>query len=235
MDKITIHACTTGRIIFEGIFPSLRHCLEAAVTDHVCLASANLAGRDLSNATLDGADLHGACLDGANLWGANVCEANMTGVSAVGSDFTLACLCESRLVQVNFRDAVFGGTLVTDALIEACLFSCPSVFSLPFNKARLGHNIFEHEGRPLPFATTPVVVTGLPQRIVFLDGTVLVGERNVGYAHTPFEITAALRSFCHHHTRVDIDAPANSRIVAGANANACGPVAELVDAHDLKS
>lgn len=195
MPSFTITSHKTNEILFEGDFVSLRKCVESAVANNVSLRCAYLANADLSHACLDGADFTDACLDGTDLTDTNLSEADLTGASCVGANCTQTCFCETRLTQVNFRDASFCLTLLTDALIDACLFTCPSALTLPFSQARLGQNLYEHDGKPLAFTAPPIVVTGLSQVLAFLDDTALIGNRAYPRESAPFDLPEALKTF----------------------------------------
>ena len=70
--KIEIKHRSTGLILFEGDFKSLRFCLQAAVEKKTHLRGAYLRGADLMGADLRGADLRGAYLKDAHLRGADL-------------------------------------------------------------------------------------------------------------------------------------------------------------------
>lgn len=188
MKNIYIRNRVTGATIFSGTFPTLRHALESAVQQGVSLRHADLAGANLANATLDGADLRGADMSGVILVGANL----------TGADMAMACLCETRLVGVDFTDATFGGTLVTGAIIDTCAFTCASALTLPFIEARLGANTLTMGGRVMTFTAPPVVVTGLPARIAFLDTAVIVGDSAYPRENTPHDVIRTMDALCRH-------------------------------------
>jgi hypothetical protein len=180
MSIITIHDHSSGKPLFAGVFDTMRAALQAAVTANVDLSGADLSGHDLAHVTLDGASLRGARLDRCNLFGANLSEADFTGASLRDCDLSFACLVDARLAGVDFSAATFGSTLLSGAVVDECLFSCPTAFTLPFAQARLGRNTYAHDGRtPLSFTAAPIVVTGLPKRIVWLDEAGLIGNRVV--------------------------------------------------------
>jgi len=194
MSEITIHACVTRVTLFQGNYPSMRHCAEAAVRAGISLAGADFLNADLSNASLDGANLRGANLNDCIMHGINLSEADLSGASAMGADLTAACLCDARLACVNFADATFGGTLITGARIEACVFSCPTFLTLPFTEARLGHNVYMHDNcQPMNFSVAPVVITGLPKRLAFFDTQALIGHRIVPCLERPVQ---QFQDFC---------------------------------------
>lgn len=189
MPSFTIHARLTRAPLFTGDYASLRHCVEAAIAQNISLSGADLGHADLSSASLDGANLRNADLSYANLHGINLSESDLTGACLHACDLTSACLCESRLQNVSFTDASFGGTLITDAVIEGCLFSCPTALTLPFADARLGRNVYMHDNlEPVDFSAAPIVVSGLPKRVAFFDRQALIGDRLIALTEPPADI-----------------------------------------------
>ena len=85
----------TDAVLFEGKYPSVKRCLEAAVK----------AGANLCDANLCGANLYGANLCDANLCGANLCDANLCGANLYGADLRGADLCGADLCGANLCDA----------------------------------------------------------------------------------------------------------------------------------
>lgn len=177
MKTITIRNHETHAVIFLGLFENMRQCAEAAIEQGLSLAHADFRHADLRGATLDGGDFEGADFTNANLTAANLSETNLTDARMHETDLTAACLCEARLIQVDFTGASFGATLLAGATMEGCIFSCPSALALPFRDALLGTNTYHHEGVQLSFSAAPVVITGLAQRLVFLDFFALIGNR----------------------------------------------------------
>lgn len=175
---LAVRSRDTRNVLFSGAFTGMRQCIEAAVAAGVSLARADLRHADLAHASIDGADLRGADLTGASLYGVNLSEADLSAACVREADLSLACLADARLVAVDFTGSHFAGVILAGAQIDACRFSCPSAFTLPFADAALGRNHYTHDGlQSLAFTTAPVVVTGLPRRIVLLDDAVLVGTR----------------------------------------------------------
>ena len=85
----------TAEVIFEGEAQSLKSLIEEAVTLHIDLSAANLAGADLRGAQLGHGIFCGAKLTNANLTEARLYEANLEG-----SDLTGADLSDAKIVQV---------------------------------------------------------------------------------------------------------------------------------------
>jgi|GEM_PF-2324109 len=172
MKTYTLKRKNTQETAFSGVFDNPSHCLESAIGCGVSLHDCDLVGLMLMHANLDGGCFAGANLDGCDLTGANLSECDFSGATFRGADLSLAAFCESRLVDADFSDASFAGTLLAGATISGCRFTCASALGLPFGDAALpGRNWFG----PLAFTAAPVVVTGLPKHIVFLDDAVLIG------------------------------------------------------------
>ncbi|MCB1538530.1 MAG: pentapeptide repeat-containing protein [Alphaproteobacteria bacterium] len=179
MPAYAIRSHRDRHVIFAGEYPDLRRCAEAAVDAGRALTYADFAGANLAHVTLDGADLRYARFDGADLTGANLSEADLTGASLRGTDATLACLAESRLIDMDCTDATFTGAHITGAVMEGCRFSTPSALALPFDMLQsMGTQTYAHDnnGTALPFAACPIVITGLGPRIVRLDRHILIGN-----------------------------------------------------------
>ncbi len=126
----------SGNILFEGSFKTLRRCVEAAISDKVDLADANLRGANLRYGKLDEASLNGACL-----WGADLTHADCAGSTMKKTDFRAtnlkdACLAESDLSDADFRGSYFENTIIRAAIFDRAQFSCPSVFSCDFSEAK---------------------------------------------------------------------------------------------------
>jgi len=182
MKTIAILNANNHKTIYSARLETIADCIEHAINDGVSLAAADLRGAMLAHANLDGADFSGAVFDGADLTGANLSECNLTNTSFRAADLSLSALCESNLTHCNFADASFSGTLLSGTMIENCAFTCPSTFTLPFwDATRLGRNFFGIH----VFTAAPVVVTGLPKRIVFLDDVAMIGDQIFSRADFP--------------------------------------------------
>lgn len=179
MPTIAIRTHDTRHTLFEGPYATMRHCVEAAVAARTPLRNADLRHTDLAHASIDGADLRGADLTAAALYGVNLSESDVSGARIRDADLTLACLADARMSGVDFTGSHFAGVILSGARIDDCTFSCPTAFTLPFADAQmLGRNHYVHDGlQALVFTAAPVVITGLPRRIVLLDDTALIGNR----------------------------------------------------------
>ena len=170
-----------GKILFEGRFSSVKKGLEMAVE-----AKADLRKIDLRRANLMGAQIDGAIMPEACFWGANLKSANMAEGDYRGGDFRTAnladtCLAESNCAGVDFTGAYFSRTLVRQADLSETRFSCPSIFSIDLAEAAcLTGAIYSHMGETdCDLSHAPLIIKGLPQSLVFMDDTVLIGTRAV--------------------------------------------------------
>lgn len=172
MKNTTIFNTSKSKILYQGDHASMTEAVEKAIRMGISLSGANLSGQNLSHANLDGANLSHAWLNDCDLTGTNLSEADLTGAYIQNSDLTLATLCEARLNATNFSNTSFAATLITHTQISGAYFTCPSTFTLPFADAIMGANTYQSHR----FTGAPVVITGLPKRIVFLDDVVLIND-----------------------------------------------------------
>jgi len=195
MTATAIYTLGTRKTLFSGDFASVCQCLETAVAQRISLQSSDLRMFSLAHANLDGADLRGANLSASNLFGANLSESDLTGATIADSDLGFACLAECRLHNVDFTNSTFASTVLTGATVSECVFSCPTALSLPFGElASIGCNTYFHDNTtPYVFAAAPVVITGLPRKIVVLDDVVLIGNR---VAKRPKTILSSVEDLC---------------------------------------
>lgn len=168
---------TQGKTLYEGRFATVRRAVEAAVREGVDLSGVNLRRAMLRHAALDGAQMRGACL-----WGAILDHAQMTGADVTAADFRAAqmkeaCLAESLCRRADFRGAYLQGAIVRDGIFAGAQFSCPSAFAVPWEDAKnLKGATYWHRGEtPCALSRAPVVIGGLPRRVVVMDAHVLVG------------------------------------------------------------
>lgn len=167
----------THEILYEGFYKSFVECLENAVLKKVDLTGIDLSGQNLSHANLDDAYMPMAKCVKTNFCGANMSEAVFDGADFTDSDLTYACLVQSSLRDVRMMGTSFAVTDVTDAIIERCVFSCPSVFSTLFQRAHIFHdNQFIHMNKTVRMNHVPIFVCGLPRDIVYLDHYIKIGS-----------------------------------------------------------
>lgn len=166
-----------GKILYEGRFATVRRAVEAAVREGVDLSGINLRRAVLRYAALDGAKMRGACL-----WGAIIDHAHMTDGDFTLADFRAAhakeaCFAEAVCTRADFRGAYLQGAIVRDGVFTGAQFSCPSVFAVPWEEAKnLKGATYWHRGEtPCALSRAPMVIGGLPRRVVVMDAHVLVG------------------------------------------------------------
>lgn len=195
----------TDQIVFEGWFHSMKDCVERAVADGINLDGADLAGINLACANLDDAQMAGARLAGANLNGANLSEGVFDNADFARADLSYACLAVSSFMGVDFHGSSFAATDVTDAVIRDCMFSCPSMFTCLWHRAAVFSDcIYSHDERTnCALTKPPVMISGLPRDIVYMDNAVRIGNdvvakkdlANAGYAHLKFLYGEAIARF----------------------------------------
>lgn len=136
-----------GEILYSGLFADIKECVEYAVRKGIDLSDVDLSYTNLGNANLD---------DGI---------------------FKNACLCCSSIKNVNFDEASFGATDVTNSILTYCRFSTFSVFSLSFRDTKdITGCVFKSVGtNALPISKVPIVIKGLDYPVIFTDRHVIIG------------------------------------------------------------
>jgi hypothetical protein len=166
-----------GDIIYQGRFDTLKHCVEFAIGQGIPLNSVDLRKANLSHANLDDAFMNDADLSGANLCGANMSEGHYKGALFRDADLTYVCFNGSRLIDADMIGASFAATDVTDAMIKACLFSCPSIYSCLFHRAEcFVDNVYYNDDKRLSMSKPPITINGLLREIVHLDSHIKIGH-----------------------------------------------------------
>ena len=201
----------TNEILFSGYFLSIKDAVEQAVIENVCLDAVKLEGANLTCANMDDAQLMGANFKNANLNGANLSESVFDYACFQGADLSHACLALASCMNSNMLEASFAATDVTDAVISGCDFSCPSVFSTLFARATLFTKCQYHDKlcrKAYKMTKPPVVITGLPRDIVYLDHVIKIGHDFIskvdmvaaGYKHLEFLYGHDVASFIHPYS-----------------------------------
>lgn len=178
MKTINIKHRRTGDILFEGVFDNLRHCVEQAVIEGVCLDGADFSHSNLVNANLDDASLRQACFTGANLMGANLSDACLDNADFTNANLQAACLCFSSLRYCNFTGCLFGATDIAGADLSHSLFSTLSAFSLNFRDAKaMAHCLYQDADTYLcPISKPPIAIQGLTYPVILMDTHIKVGK-----------------------------------------------------------
>jgi hypothetical protein len=158
-----------GDIRYQANTGTFTEAIEQAVNDNINLTFCDFAYENLSNATLDSADLTGSIFRGANLTGANLSETNLTGCDFSDADLYAACLAFSELDKTNFIYANFGGTLIDEAIMNACKFAGLSCLDLDFATAKRIRNCtyIEPDQKMKRFSSPPIVIKGLGKPTIF--------------------------------------------------------------------
>lgn len=175
---------TSGDILYQGPFHSLKDCLEQAVQENVDLKGADFRHCNLSGATLDDARLGNADFSGANLSGANLSESVLDSCLFVNANLVDTCLSYSRLNGSDFQGARFGATDIAGAQLSLCTFSGLSTFSLDFMSAdsMQGCIYIHHSGQEIIMQHPPKVLKGLLHTpVIMFDGQVLIGSHCLSF------------------------------------------------------
>ncbi len=162
---------------FKGFFKDASECLEAALRDGVDMTGLKLSGLNLARANLDGGVFTGADFSGCNLGGANMSECDLQSCVFSHASLTDVCLCESDLRKAVFFETSFSASDISGSIIEECLFSCPSAFTLKFSEAAtFAKSVYYADAVHCPMGRPPIVITGLPYQIVVMDDHLMIGR-----------------------------------------------------------
>ena len=166
-----------GDVLFEGTSLSLKRDLETAVNKGVCLDFIDLRGINLSNLCLDGAQMKGACFWGANLSNTDMSQGDFSHSDFRTASFSNSCLAESDFNSCDFSGSYFSQTIITGALLEKTLFSCPSIFSLALSEVKsLSGALYNHQGEvECDLSSAPLVIQGFEKQLVFMKDSILIG------------------------------------------------------------
>lgn len=166
-----------GKVLYEGRFSNIRQGVEQAVEKKIDLTEINLRCANLAGGSFDAAIMPRACL-----WGANLTDVDFSGAELEEADFratTLlnSCLAESNCANSNFEGAYFSKTIVTQADLKGCKFSCPSLFQINLAEAKtLQGSIYSHLGEDeCDLSHAPLIINGLMKPMIFMDNHVLIG------------------------------------------------------------
>ena len=160
-----------GAVIAHSDEKTLRRAAEYCVMQNM----------DLSGADFRGGRLRGAALDG------------MRGKDAC---FWSADLTNSDLGLADLRGAYFSSTILEGAVLDGAKISCPSFWSCDLQNIKSMHGlIYSHRGEvDISLNRPPLVVRGLPQRLVLLPGFCLWGSWIYPAGDMPADLRHALKS-----------------------------------------
>lgn len=182
-----IYSLSSGRVLFEDGFSSLKKTAENAAVQGADLSFADFRKADFRSATLDGIIAPGACFWGADLSGAALAQSNLKGCDMRLAMLARTCLAESICDESDFRGATFSSTLLAGASLKNCRFSGAGILRQDMAGIEsLAGSAYDYLGETLcPMTRPPVYVRGLGTDIVFLDAQVMVGTKLYNRAALP--------------------------------------------------
>lgn len=183
MNKIQLIKYGSKEVIFEGLFNTIKDCVEAAIRENICLNAVNLQGVNLSNAELDGGSFQMARFDNANLSGANLSDADLEEAVFNNAVLHNTCFCESNLRRVHFFGATFGSTDIVWANLAGACFDTLSALDLKFSEAlsQQSSMFYDRTGMACTMSRPPIVIKGLKYNIVLFDEFMKVGSAVLPY------------------------------------------------------
>ncbi|MCB9973611.1 MAG: pentapeptide repeat-containing protein [Rhodospirillales bacterium] len=183
MNLFQLKKTGSEEILYEGVFDTLKACVEAAVCGGICLDYVDLRGANLMNAEMDDSIFNHARFDRANLTGANLSAAQLSG--AVFQDAVLynTCLCEAVMTQAQFFGASFGASDIAWADLTGAMFDTLSSLDLNFSEALMTSSSFFYDrtGTICEMSRPPVVIKGLSHIVVLFDEYMKVGSAVLPY------------------------------------------------------
>lgn len=195
MKTTAIHCRTSGDILFEGAFRSIKDCAEAAIQQKIDLKGADFKRCNLSRANLDDALLDKADFSGANLCGANLSESTLKSCLFVNANLVDTCFSYSTLSGSDFQGARFGATDIAGAELSFCRFSGLSAFSLDYMSANSiqGCTYAHQDNCEIPMNHPPRVLKGLLHRpLILMDQHALIGQHCLSVPSLPLTRLLAL-------------------------------------------
>ena len=169
---------TSGKILYEGRFSSIKKGVEMAVSDNTDLTGINLRYANLAHASLDQAKMSNACLWGANLSHTDLCGADLQGADFRTTHLLHSCLAEANCEKADFKGAYFVKTILTGTILSEAEFSCPSIFNVNLNEAaHLNGAVYHHLGEiACDLSSPPLIIQGLPQPLILLKNKAIIGS-----------------------------------------------------------
>lgn len=185
-----------GAVITHSDERTLRRAAEQCVAQKLDLSGADFRGEKLVKASLDGARAKGACFWGADLTGSDLGIADLRGADMRRASLKECCLAESDLSGADLRGAYFSNTLLDGAILDGARISCPSVWSCDLQTvSSMCGLVYSHKGEvDIVLNRPPLVLRGLPQRLVLLPGFCLWGSRIYTADDMPADLRRAMKS-----------------------------------------
>jgi hypothetical protein len=165
-------------IRYQGYFESFAACLESALQNNIDCTFLNLRDSNLSQANLDGGNFTSCDFTSAHLNGTNMSECILSNALFSNAVFSDVCLCESLIEDCLFFETSFSGTDIANCILKNSLFSCPSFFSINIHDVReISGCRYYHDGEYCAINAQPVILSGLPQRLILLDSHIMLGNK----------------------------------------------------------
>lgn len=177
MPRVQIKNHRTGETIHEGLFQTVKECIEDAVENNITLDYADLSHCNLENANLDEATMNNAKFDHANLNGANLSEASLNNCTFANATLYGTCLSLSSLQKCDFNSTSFGATDIAGASICGSVFSTLSAVELNFiDTAKMNECAFHSsDGSNPKFSRPPMLIKGLAYPVILFDSHIKIG------------------------------------------------------------
>lgn len=185
LEHFSIRHRHTGTIIFEGLYPSFKACVEDAVSKNIALSHADLRDAHLSHANLDGGNFPYADFSGSLCQGINLSECDLTHTKFNDADLMQACLCESQLSHTAFQNTRLKDINISNSELYRVRFLDFSALDIDFATAnRLDKcQYIDALGNIAIFSAPPIVLKGFSKRFVFIDNQVDIHGRLYDLRH----------------------------------------------------
>ena len=136
-----------------------------------------IKGKNFRNKNFDGLDLSFREFVDCDLRGANMSETNLTGSSFKNCLLTDVCMCESDLTYTAFIDCDLTRLDIAACILNQTFFNSAISMNLNFKACeKLNQVLLRRENDMTVFSLPPIVLKGLPVKVVIFDHDVLIGD-----------------------------------------------------------
>lgn len=169
---------TEGDLLYASAQTSIQATIEEAISKKTILDKIDLKNKDLRNVDFDTAIIRGASLQDADLTGANMSKAIFDFSNFSGSQLYNTCFAYSSLNGCMFLDSLFGATDFSESIIDHCLFSGPSTFSIIFRSVSSMINVkYFHENVAASMHTPPMHIRNDTYDAAILDEHIIMDNQ----------------------------------------------------------